>query len=373
MTLQLKGKLAGSGGRSILQNDALKSERQPNTSAVHNLNRSQAEMCNVTLPPCTSPAAATCSLTAQSCQEKERTSNPVPEPNFANIENQTPDGTMAGRHVLTCSTGDDGPHLDETASSSSSQAPQLGVEVLIQNPSAVHSVTTQESDKEVSNLVECSLSHEIIWPQVFARGCSEALINFGVGSSFSKISMSSSQNLVSQVTAMASDFYLPDDEFRLLKLQKLQLQSEGNFSGVKRSHCISSKTVSVGESGDEVCTTSVMEVSGAPKQQCKSPTRRIPTSLSENVSPLVEQDPLQSSPNDHCSPVKEYLVTLERGPEFIDGVSSTNTSPLRRFRDECRHCKCHVTRFESAGEGGGRMTEVVTTAPCSYHFQMVSH
>ena len=130
---------------------------------------------------------------------------------FTHIENQTPDETMASRHVLICSSGEDVPHLNEATSSSASQAPLLEVVVLMQNPSAVRSVATQESDEEVSNLVECGSSHEITWPQVFARGCSEAPINFGIGSSFSRISMSSSGNLVTaifQVTAMASDFYL---------------------------------------------------------------------------------------------------------------------------------------------------------------------
>ena len=385
ITLQLKGKLTGSGGgQSILQDSTPKSETQPKTSAEPSPNGSQAEMCNVVVPPCTSLAATASSLTAvptQISQEKECATPPVNEPDSADIANRTSDVAVASSRVLTCSSGDDSV-LTEIAPSSASPTPWLGVKVVMQNPSAANSVSTQASHEEASSPIE----HEIIQPQVFALSHSEVPINSGEVSSFdetSKFSSGISVARISQATATASDFYLPDDGFGLLKLKKLQLQSGGNVSAAKRLHGISSMTLlSVGKSDHEVFEESDVEMNSVPKQQWNSPTHENLTCQSENISPLIEQDPMLFDVIDppvipevrvsQCDSAKEYSSHLGRGLRSLCRLPSTTTSsPLGCFRGAL-HCKCNVTRFEPAGEGG-RVTEVTTSAPCSYHFQMVSH
>ena len=133
----------------------------------------------------------------------------------------------------------------------------------MQNPSAANSVSTQASHEEASSPAECDLPHEIIQPQVFACSHSEVRIHSGEVSSFdetSKFSSGISVARISQATAMASDFYLPDDGFGLLKLKKLQLQSGGNVSAAIRLHGISSMTLSVGKSDHEVFEESDVEM-----------------------------------------------------------------------------------------------------------------
>jgi hypothetical protein len=254
----------------------------------------------------------------------------------------------------------------------------LGVKVVMQNPSAANSVSTQASHEEASSPIE----HEIIQPQVFALSHSEVPINSGEVSSFdetSKFSSGISVARISQATAMASDFYLPDDGFGLLKLKKLQQQSGGNVSAAKRLHGISSMTLlSVGKSDHEVFEESDVEMNSVPKQQWNSPTHENLTCQSENISPLIEQDPMLFDVIDppvipevrvsQCDSAKEYSSHLGRGLRSLCRLPSTTTSSLLGCFRGALHCKCNVTRFEPAGEGG-RVTEVTTSAPCSYHFQ----